>query len=41
MTNMLAIIAGAAYSASYIMQKPYCFIALTLSVLCVIIMRSL
>lgn len=39
MTNILAIIAGATYSAAYIMQRPYCFYALAVSVACVVAMR--
>jgi hypothetical protein len=39
MTTVLALIAGACYSAAYISPKPYCFIALAVSSILVVLMR--
>lgn len=41
MPNLLAILAGACYSAAYIFPKPYCYLGLTISTICVILMREL
>lgn len=41
MTSILAILAGGAYSAAYISQKPWCYVFLAISTTLVAIMRGI
>lgn len=40
MVTLAAVLAGACYSAAYIAPKPYCYIALVVSMLLVWAMRA-
>lgn len=39
MNNILALLAGASFSAAFVFPKPWCFIALTIATFSVIVMR--
>jgi hypothetical protein len=41
MVTVIAVLAGASYSAAYIAPKPWCFVALAVSTILVAYMRSL
>jgi hypothetical protein len=41
MSTVIAVLAGACYSAAYIAPRPWCYIALGISTLLVAYMRSL